>query len=90
MQLQAIPPAAAQRAGLPGGLFVESVTSGGPAASAGIKEGDVVTQINGQAAVSVEQLTVAEIQAKAGTTIDVTYSSGGQSTSAKLTAVLES
>jgi putative serine protease PepD len=89
MQVQAIPPAVAEKAGLPAGLFVESVTAGGPAATAGIKEGDVITQINGQTAVSAEQLTVAELQAKAGQTISITYSRGGQSTTTTLTPVLE-
>jgi len=89
MQVQAIPPSVAEKAGLPAGLYVESVTAGGPAATAGIKEGDVITQVNGQAAVSGEQLTVAELQAKAGQSITVTYSRAGQSTTATLTPVLE-
>jgi putative serine protease PepD len=90
MQVQAMPPSVAEKAGLPRGLYVESVTPGGPAASAGIKEGDVVTEVNGEAAVSAEQLTVAEIQAKAGQTISVTYSSAGQTMTATLTPVLVS
>jgi len=88
MQVQAIPPAVAEKAGLPAGLFVESVTPGGSAATAGIKEGDVITQINGETAVSAEQLTVAELRAKAGRTIDVTYSRDGQPTTVTLTPVL--
>ena len=90
MQVSAIPASAAAQAGLPDGLYVESVTAGGPAAQAGIKSGDVITEINGQPAHSVEQLTVAELQAKTGKTIDVTYSNGATSTTAKLTAIPQS
>ena len=90
MQVSAIPASAAAQAGLPDGLYVESVTAGGPAAQAGIKSGDVITEINGQPAHSVEQLTVAELQAKTGKTIDMTYSNGATSTTAKLTAVPQS
>jgi hypothetical protein len=40
--------------------------------------------------VSVEQLTVAELRTKAGQTIEITYSSGGQSSTTKITPVLQS
>jgi len=90
LQVQAIPSAAAEAAGLPEGLFVDSVTLGGPAEQAGIARGDVITAINGDRAVSAEQLIVAEITVKSGQPIEVTYDSGGQSTTATLTPVPQS
>ena len=87
IQAQLIPPAVAQKAGVPEGLYVQSVTPGGPAADAGIQQGDVITQVDGHAATSVEQITVAELTAKSGQTIEVTYERGGTSTSVKLTPV---
>jgi putative serine protease PepD len=87
IQAQLIPAAVAQKAGVPEGLYVQSVTPGGPAADAGIQQGDVITQVDGHAATSVEQITVAELTAKSGQTIEVTYERGGTSTSVKLTPV---
>jgi putative serine protease PepD len=87
MQVQALAPEAARRAGLPAGLFVESVTSGGPAAQAGITQGDVVTKVGDQPAVDPEQLTVAELGARSGQTVDLTVEKGGRSTRTTLTPV---
>jgi putative serine protease PepD len=87
IQAQLIPAAVAQKAGVPEGLYVQSVTAGGPAANAGIQQGDVITQVDGHAATSVEQITVAELTAKAGQTIEISYERGGTSTTVKLTPV---
>jgi len=87
IQAQVIPPSAAAAVGLPAGLYVDSVTPGGPAALAGIATGDVITNVNGQSATSVEQLTVAELLVKAGQPIEVTYERGGTSTTVHLTPV---
>ncbi|HEX5116540.1 MAG TPA: trypsin-like peptidase domain-containing protein [Pseudonocardiaceae bacterium] len=87
MQVQTLPPEVARRAGLPAGLFVESVTSGGPAAQAGITQGDVVTKIGDEPAVSPEQLTVAELGARSGQTVDLTVEKGGTSAQTTLTPV---
>jgi putative serine protease PepD len=46
----------AQRTGLPQGLYVTSVQSGGPAAWAGVRAGDVITEIGGQPATTTDQL----------------------------------
>jgi S1-C subfamily serine protease len=37
----------------PGGMQVMDVTAGGPAARADIKEGDVITEVNGKPATSI-------------------------------------
>jgi putative serine protease PepD len=44
MQVQAIPQELAQATGRPAGLFVQAVTAGGPAAQAGLRPGDVITE----------------------------------------------
>ncbi len=87
MQVQPLTPDVARRAGLPAGLFVESVTSGGPAAQAGITQGDVVTVINKEPAVSPEQLTVAELGARSGQQVDLAFEKSGQTTTTALTPV---
>jgi putative serine protease PepD len=42
-----IPPAAAKERGLSGGIYVQSVVPGRPAAAAGLRQGDVITELPG-------------------------------------------
>jgi putative serine protease PepD len=85
LQVQAVPPALAAKAGVPEGLYVQAVTAGSPAAAAGIQPGDIVTEIAGQRAGSAEQLTVATIGKQPGDTLEVTYQRAGRTTTATLT-----
>ncbi|WP_432875584.1 S1C family serine protease [Kribbella sp. CA-245084] len=71
LQVQEIPPALAQASGSPSGLFVLAAT--GPGAEAGLKAGDVITKVDGQPAVSSEQIVVATLTRKVGDTIELTY-----------------
>jgi putative serine protease PepD len=87
LQVQVIPPAIATKAGVPEGLYVQSVTPGGPAATAGIVAGDVITQVNGQPATNTEQITIAELTARPGQTIKITYERGGTTKTTDLTPV---
>jgi putative serine protease PepD len=73
LEARAVPAAIAQRLGLPGGLLVESVVDGGPAGTAGMRPGDLITQVNGQPAVSAEQITVAELAARSGRSVQLAY-----------------
>ena len=80
-----IPPSAAASAGTPEGLFVQSVTPGGPADGAGIQAGDVITKIDGADATSSQQLDSLTLTKKAGDTVDITYWRGGKATDTTVT-----
>jgi S1-C subfamily serine protease len=51
------------------GVYVQSVTSGGPAAKAGLVSGDVITSVNGQSTATVDDLTSVVSELKPGTTV---------------------
>lgn len=55
------------------GADVSEVVSGGPADSAGLVPGDVITSIDGQAISSSTDLTNAVLTEKAGSSISITY-----------------
>ena len=73
-----IPPAAAEELKVPGGLYVVSVVPGGPSEQAGLQEGDVITEVNGHAATSVDLLTQTVMTTKAGESVPVTYLRDGE------------
>jgi putative serine protease PepD len=73
IQVIAIPPAAAKKSGHPEGLYVAGVVPGGPAASAGLQEGDVITEINGQPATDPNQLQAITITQREGSTVSIKY-----------------
>ncbi|HEY1345028.1 MAG TPA: trypsin-like peptidase domain-containing protein [Streptosporangiaceae bacterium] len=80
-----IPPAAAEQAGLPEGLFVQAVTPGGPAATAGLRPEDVITKIDGEPATSNIQLQELTLTKKPGDTVSIGYSRNGQSATVTVT-----
>ena len=85
LQTVPIPPEAAAQAGVPQGLFVANVTSGGPAAMAGIRPDDVIVSLNGQPATSNVQLQELTLTKKPGDTVDVEYSRAGKTTKTTVT-----
>jgi putative serine protease PepD len=85
LQVQEIPPAMAKAAGSPAGLFVLAVDTGGPAAKAGLKAGDIITRIGDEPAVSAEQIVVATLTRQAGDTLELTYERAGRSATTALT-----
>ena len=85
LQTVPIPPAAAQQAGLPEGLYVQAVTPGGPAAAAGLRPGDVITKIDGEPATSNIQLQELTLTKNPGDTVSIEYSRAGQSATATVT-----
>ena len=56
-----------------GGAGIVSTVSGGPADSAGLGAGDVVTSLNGRAVRSASQPTTVMLSQKAGARVSVTY-----------------
>jgi putative serine protease PepD len=53
------------------GVLVQSVTSGGPAAKAGLVGGDVITSVNGHETATVDDLTSVVSELKPGTTVSL-------------------
>ncbi|HXZ73800.1 MAG TPA: PDZ domain-containing protein [Streptosporangiaceae bacterium] len=85
-----IPPAAAEQAGLPEGLFVQAVTAGGPAAMAGLRPEDVITKIDGEQATSNIQLQELTLTKKPGDTVSIGYTRDGRSATATVTLAAQS
>ncbi len=78
METAAVTGPIAQRTGLPQGLYVTSVQAGGPAAIAGLRRGDVITEIDGQPATTTDQLVELTITKQAGDKVDLAYVRSGQ------------
>ena len=84
LQVAQIPPSTAQRSGTPEGLYVVDVVPGGPAASAGIQQGDIITEINGKAVGGTDELAALTLTQRPGNTVKVTYSRNGHTTTTTL------
>ena len=68
------------------GLRVAVVVTGGPAASAGLRVGDIITSIDGQPATSTDQLMAVTLSKRAGDRVEIGYERDG--TAAKVTITL--
>ena len=71
--------------GEPAGVAVTSVTSGGPAQSAGLRAGDVITSLDGQRTATLSALTAVLARLKPGAKVPVTYVRSGASHTATVT-----
>jgi putative serine protease PepD len=80
-----IPAVAATQAGVPEGLYVQVVTPAGPAAQAGLREGDVITKIDGQPATSTVQLQELALTKKPGDQVQLEYWRNGHTATAAVT-----
>ncbi|WP_413815901.1 S1C family serine protease [Kitasatospora purpeofusca] len=69
----------------PAGAVVVAVTAGGPAASAGLQPGDVITRIGDTPVDSLNSLTTALASLAPGSKVTVTYSRDGRSATAEVT-----
>lgn len=64
--------ALSERYNYPVGVYVESVEEGGPAKEAGLEVGDVITEVDGQAVESVEEINTIKNTYSIGDTISLT------------------
>lgn len=85
IQVAQIPESAAQQAGTQQGLYVQAVVSGGPAAEAGLRAGDLITEIDGKAAIDPNQLAAVALSRRAGSKVPITYERNGRSTTTTIT-----
>jgi putative serine protease PepD len=80
-----VPREAAAQAGVPEGLFIKTAVPGGPSAQAGLQDGDVITTIDGQPAVSNTQLQEITLTKRPGETVEIGYDRDGRSATTKVT-----
>ena len=69
--------AAAGEAGVDQGLYLSRVLPGGPAASAGLRAGDVITKLDDQPATDTNQLAAITLTKRPGDSVSITYERGG-------------
>jgi len=75
-----LPAAQARQMGVAGGAVVRLVAAGSPAATAGLRADDVITEIEGQPLTSVSALVVALLDHHAGDRVSIVYWHLGQRT----------
>jgi putative serine protease PepD len=85
LQTMPIPEESAAQAGLHGGLFVSGVVAAGPAAKAGLRQGDVITSIEGNPATSNVQLQELTLTKNPGDQVLIHYVRDGHSSSVTVT-----
>jgi putative serine protease PepD len=85
MQLQAIPPELAEQLGASAGLFVQGLTPGGPAETAGLQPGDIIVEVEGEPTTTVDDLIVKTLTMEAGDMVRLTYERSGSTRTAVLT-----
>lgn len=67
------------------GAYIAGVTDGGAAASAGLREGDIVTQFDGVPITDATDLTAQVRAAASGSTAEITYVRDGKTQTVKVT-----
>jgi putative serine protease PepD len=80
-----IPESTAEEFGTPPGLFVQSVTKGGPADLAGLQRGDIISTIDGQRATQPTVVLHVLATSSVGDQVEIEYYREGQAHSADLT-----
>lgn len=80
-----ISPEVADRFGVPDGLFVQAVSAGGPAATAGLQVGDVITHVDGQATTDPDSIVILTLTKKVGDRVGVDYVRVGKTASTTVT-----
>ena len=84
LQVQPISPELARATGRSPGLFVGAVTAGGPADQAGLRPGDVILEVEGEPAQSLDNLIVKTLTMKAGDIVNLKFERQGATHTAAL------
>ncbi|HEX2927958.1 MAG TPA: trypsin-like peptidase domain-containing protein [Ruminiclostridium sp.] len=82
---QEVPQEYSDMYGIPVGLYVVEVTPGGAAANAGIRAKDIILKVDGKITKTSADIEAIKKLHKAGDTVDVVVSRGGQQLNLKLT-----
>jgi putative serine protease PepD len=85
LQTVPIPADAAKEAGISEGLFVAGVVANGPSAMAGLRQGDVITKVDGNPATSNVQLQEVTLTKHPGDKVTVDYVRAGKAATATVT-----
>jgi putative serine protease PepD len=78
IQAEPLSASATRQSGGVQGLRVAEVVAGGPAAAAGLRVGDIITSIDGNAAESTDQLMAVTLTRRAGDRVDIAYTRDGR------------
>jgi putative serine protease PepD len=80
-----VSPDAAKVNGVAEGLLVTGIDPGGPARAAGLRAGDIITTIDGQPAVSTDQVVSLTLTRSPGDTVNLGFQQNGRAASASVT-----
>jgi putative serine protease PepD len=72
-----VPTASGENAIAPDGLYLSAVNVGGPADQAGLRQGDIITALDGAAITSADQLQALTLTKQPGEVVKVEYSRAG-------------
>lgn len=90
LEAHAITSATVSDTGRRSGLYLTVVAPGGPAAQAGLRVGDILTEVEGEPVTRVDQLTVLTLKKQPGDRVVVAYERGGRPASTTVTLARES
>jgi putative serine protease PepD len=85
LQTLPLPEEAAAQANVSSGLFVVGVVAGGPAEKAGLRQGDIITKVDGQPATSNVQLQELTLTKNPGDKVTIDYTRDGRSATTTVT-----
>lgn len=87
---QDVPTSYQERFGWPAGVYVSQITSGSPAALAGLEQGDIITKLNGEEVATMEELQAVLEECSVGDKVEITVvrSDNGKLKEGTLTATL--
>jgi putative serine protease PepD len=78
IQVAAVSESGARQAITGTGLYVVATEPGGPSATAGIRAGDVITEIGDEPAVTAQQLQAVTLTERPGDTVNLTFTRDGE------------